>query len=142
MSRWNHFSLSVGTGNRTNAPTATRCSVCDATHGVVEATPGGLTGTDVADTVGVTGVYQLLTDEQWSLRSGIMQPDEQPRRPSADARTGVDAILYRDAMNIPWRELPSTFGSWRTVARRYRRWMADGSWDEVLRLLSQSERDG
>lgn len=118
--------------------------MCDATRGVVEAAPGGSTGTDVADAVGVTRVYQLLADEQWRLISSIVQPDEGPRRgrPSADARTVVNAILYRDATSVPWRELPSTFGSWNTVARRHRQWMADGRWDEVLRLLSQGEGDG
>lgn len=136
--------LSVVTGSRTNAPTTARCSVCDATRGVVEAAPGGSTSTDVADTVGVTEVYQLLADEQWRLISSIVQPDEPPRRgrPSADARTVVNAILYRDATSVPWRELPSTFGSWKTVARRHRQWRADGRWAEVLRLLSQGEGDG
>ncbi len=136
--------MSVVTRNRTTAPTTARCPVCDSTRGVVEAAPGGSTGTDVADEVGITGVYRLFTDEQWRAISSIVHPDSHPRRgrPSADARSVVNAILYRDATSIPWRELPSTFGSWRTVARRHRQWMADGSWDEVLRLLSQSEGDG
>lgn len=136
--------MSVVTGNRTNAPTTARCSVCDSTRGVVEAAPGGSAVTDVANAVGVTGAYRLLTDEQWRLISSIVQPDAQPRRgrPSADARTVVNAIFYRDAKSIPWRELPSTLGSWKTTARRHRQWMADGRWAEVLRLLSQSEGDG
>ncbi|MGM7678365.1 transposase [Microbacterium sp. A94] len=110
----------------------------------MEAAPGGSTGTDVADEVGVTEVYRLLTDEQWRAISSIVHPDDHPRRgrPSADARTVVNAILYRDATSIPWRELPSTFGSWRTVVRRYGQWLADGSWDEVGRLLSQSDGGG
>lgn len=140
--------LSVITGNRVNAPRTARCSVCDTTRGVVEATLGESADATDADAgtldAGIAAAYQLLTDEQWRLISSIVQPDVQPRRgrPSADARTVVNAILYRDATSIPWRELPSTFGSWKTVARRHRQWMADGSWDEVLRLLSQSEGDG
>ncbi|SMX89944.1 transposase [Brevibacterium linens] len=136
--------MSVITGDRVNAPKAARCPVCDTTRGVVEATPGGSTGTDVADAVSVTEVYRLLTDEQWRAISSIVHPDDHPRRgrPSADARTVVNAILYRDATSTPWRELPSTFGARRTATRRYRQWMADGNWDQVLWLLSPSEDDG
>ena len=113
----------------------------EATHGESAAATDADAGTLDA---GIAATYQLLTDEQWRLISSIVQPHDQPHRgrPSTDARTIVNAILYRDATRIPWRELPSTFGSWRTVARRQRQWMADGSWDEVLRLLSQIEGDG
>lgn len=90
----------------------------------MEATPGGSTGTDVADAVSVTEVYRL-----WRAIRSIVHPDDHPRRgrPSADARTVVNANLYRDATRSPWREPPSTFGARRTATRRYRQWMADGN---------------
>jgi transposase len=138
--------MSVTTGNSSSPPTTTRCSACSTTRGVVDAARGILKATSdaSADTL-TTGIaakptYQLLTNEQWSLINRIVQPDDAPRRgrPSADARTVVNAILYRDATGIAWREPPPTLGSWKTAARRYRQLTANGSWDEVLRLLAQS----
>ena len=32
----------------------------------------------------------------------------------------------------PWRDLPSSYGNWKTVYSRHRRWSGDGTWAEVL----------
>ena len=41
---------------------------------------------------------------------------------------------------VPWRDLPEEFGNWKTVFNRFRRWVREGVWDDVL-LTFYSQRD-
>lgn len=36
---------------------------------------------------------------------------------------------------IPWRDLPSGFGPWKSVYTRFRRWCQSGLWAQLLALL-------
>lgn len=87
--------------------------------------------------VGVVSRFRLLSDAQWSL-IGSMLPSRtgRPGRPFSDARTMVEAIIYRYRCGIAWRDLPEVFGAWQTVWTWHRRLAADGTWDEVLAVLT------
>ena len=37
----------------------------------------------------------------------------------------VEAALYRYRAGIPWRDLPERFGDWKSVHRRFSRWMVE-----------------
>ncbi|MGR4880696.1 IS5 family transposase [Streptomyces sp. LARHCF249] len=52
----------------------------------------------------------------------------------------INGILFRQRTGIPWRDLPSRFGKWKTVYDRHRRWSADGIWDRLLRAV-QADAD-
>ena len=52
----------------------------------------------------------------------------------------INGILFRQRTGIPWRDLPSRFGKWKTCHDRHRRWSADGTWEKVLRAL-QTDAD-
>jgi transposase len=79
----------------------------------------------------------LLSDAQWSLIASLL-PSRTGRqgRPFSDARTMVEAIIYRYRCGIAWRDLPEVFGAWQTVWTWHRRMAADGTWDEVLAVLT------
>ena len=47
----------------------------------------------------------------------------------------VNAILWRLATGVPWRDLPERYGPWRTVYSRFRRWQRAGVWDRALAAL-------
>ena len=47
----------------------------------------------------------------------------------------VEAIVWLDRTGAPWRDLPSQFGPWETVASRFYRWRRQGIWDRVLAAL-------
>jgi transposase len=49
----------------------------------------------------------------------------------------VDGVLWRTRTGSPWRDLPASYGSWKTVYNRHRRWSADGTWVRVLRELQR-----
>ena len=52
----------------------------------------------------------------------------------------VNAILWRLATGVPWRDLPERYGPWQTVYSRFRRWQRAGVWDRVLAAL-QTDAD-
>ncbi|WP_068747215.1 transposase, partial [Tsukamurella pseudospumae] len=57
-------------------------------------------------------------------------------RPFSDARTMVEAIIYRYRCGIAWRDLPETFGPWQTVWTWHHRMAKTGTWDQVHAKLT------
>jgi transposase len=74
-----------------------------------------------------------LTDEEWALLEPLL-PDQARRRarPWKDHRQVVNGVLWRTRTGSPWRDLPASYGCWKTVYNRHRRWSADGTWARVL----------
>jgi transposase len=54
----------------------------------------------------------------------------------------VNGILYQLKNGCQWRDLPTDFPKWQTVYSQFRRWRIDGTWEEVLRALAKTEREG
>ena len=71
-----------------------------------------------------------LTDAQWAKLAPLLPP-QRPRmgRPPKDHRLIVEAIVWLDRTGAPWRDLPSEYGPWETVASRFYRWRRRGIWD-------------
>ena len=69
-------------------------------------------------------------------------PPQRPAtgRPAHDHRLIVNAILWRLATGVPWRDLPERYGPWPTVYSRFRRWQRAGVWDRLLAAV-QAEGD-
>jgi transposase len=49
----------------------------------------------------------------------------------------VNGVLWRTRTGSPWRDLPESYGRWKTVYNRHRRWSADGTWADVLNELQR-----
>lgn len=49
----------------------------------------------------------------------------------------VNGVLWRTRTGSPWRDLPRSYGCWKTVYNRHRRWSADGTWARVLTELQR-----
>ena len=81
--------------------------------------------------------FQMLSDAQWELIAPML-PTRTGRagRPFADARTMVEAIIYRYRCGIAWRDLPEVYGPWQTVWTWHRRLAEEGTWDTVLATLT------
>lgn len=58
----------------------------------------------------------------------------------------VNGVLWRTRTGCPWRDLPASYGHWKTVYNRHRRWSADGTWtvilDQLRRDADLSEGEG
>lgn len=47
------------------------------------------------------------------------------------------------ATGAPWRDLPSEFGSWKTIYNRFRRWQKEGIWERMmLKCLTKLDHQG
>lgn len=79
-----------------------------------------------------------LTEPEWALLEPLL-PSQTPRRsrPWRDHRTVINGVLWRTRTGSPWRDLPESYGPWKTVYNRHRRWSADGTWAEVLEELQR-----
>ena len=81
---------------------------------------------------------RMLTDKRWAVLSQIMRQSgrvyEKPEH-----RNTIEGILYRMRTGIPWRDLPSEFGDWNTVFRRFNLWSKKGVLLLIFKELSNSE---
>ncbi|MFJ9648879.1 IS5 family transposase [Streptomyces sp. NPDC101206] len=81
-----------------------------------------------------------LLYEEWARREPHM-----PRNVGRGARWQchrrvINGVLFRQRTGLPWRDLPSSFGKWKTLHDRHRRWSADGTWEKILRAV-QADAD-
>ena len=66
----------------------------------------------------------VLSDYQW----GRMEPHclgkpTDPGRSGGDNRLFLEAVLWVARTGSPWRDLPTMFGKWNTIFKRYRDWV-------------------
>ena len=78
-----------------------------------------------------------ISDHAWSLLAPLL-----PGRGGAwggrakDNRLFVNAIFWILRTGAPWRDLPERYGSWQTVYSHFRKWIEDGTLDNIFRVLS------
>jgi transposase len=66
----------------------------------------------------------VLTDAQWAkMEPHCLGKASDPGRSGGDNRRFIEAILWIVRTGSPWRDLPSFFGNWNTVFKRYRDWV-------------------
>ncbi|WP_282698390.1 IS5 family transposase [Streptomyces sp. CC208A] len=81
-----------------------------------------------------------LTNAEWSRLKPHLPGTGQRGGRWASHRKVINGILFRERTGVPWRDLPSRFGRWKTVYERHRRWSADGTWDKILKAV-QADAD-
>jgi putative transposase len=77
-----------------------------------------------------TMVRLQLDDRQWQKIAAVLSEKKRVGRPGLDDRNFVEAVLWWRRTGVPWRDLPSEFGPWKTVFNRFDRWASRGIWDE------------
>jgi transposase len=66
----------------------------------------------------------VLTDAQWmKMEPHCLGKVGDPGRSGSDNRRFVEAVLWIARTGSPWRDLPSMFGKWNTVFKRFRDWV-------------------
>ena len=66
----------------------------------------------------------VLTDAQWAkMEPQCLGKRTDPGRSGRDNRLFVEAVLWVVRTGSPWRDLPTSFGHWNTVFKRYRDWV-------------------
>jgi len=85
--------------------------------------------------------YQL-TDEQWEKVEEIIDRriGDWGGSNANDNRLFVEACLYIVGSRTAWYNLPSKYGKYKAVNRRFNRWRNSHIWDEILLILLNDPR--
>ena len=79
----------------------------------------------------------VLRDDQWDRIKDILPGREgHVGGTAADNRLFVESILYRFRTGMPWRDLPTRFGYWKSVHQRFSRWAKSGVFARIFKLLA------
>lgn len=81
------------------------------------------------------GLRLQLNDSQWKKICDVLDVERGAGRPGKDDRLFVEAVLWWRRAGVPWRDLPSEFGPWKTVFNRFDRWAKNGRWMRLFAAL-------
>ena len=79
-----------------------------------------------------------LTDSEWNRVVELLPPENTGKQghPRKDNRTILNGMIWIARSGTPWRDLPKRYGPWETVYSRFRKWIEDGIFDNIIRVLS------
>ncbi len=79
-----------------------------------------------------------ISDEKWAVIGPMLAKNstETRGRKRKDDRLMFNGILWILKTGAPWRDLPSEFGHWKTVHKRFLQWAKLEVWDNILKTLS------
>jgi putative transposase len=80
-------------------------------------------------------VRSQLTDSQWKKVADVLDRERGAGRPGKDDRRFVEAVFWWRRTGVPWRDLPTEFGPWKSVFNRFDRWAKNGRWMRLLEAL-------
>ena len=77
-----------------------------------------------------------ISDETWVLIEPYMLGQKgQWGGIAGDNRRFINAVFWILRTGAPWRDLPSEYGNWNSVAKRFRRWVENGLWEKILEKI-------
>lgn len=79
--------------------------------------------------------FKELADEQWRYVEPFLPPPARTGRPRADDRATVNGVIYVLTTGCRWMDMPSKYGSYKTVWRRLKMWEEIDVWKRVLDSL-------
>ena len=75
---------------------------------------------------------RLSDDQSTKIRDFLRQDPNAYLGNEADCRRFVEAVKWMSRSGAQWRLLPSEFGNWNSVFKRFRRWCDKGVWERML----------
>lgn len=75
----------------------------------------------------------MLSNEQWSKLRLIMLEYGIYHKPGL--RLMVEGMLYRMRVGCPWRDLPSEFGRWNSIYKKFNYWSSKGKLMKLFKAL-------
>ena len=79
----------------------------------------------------------VITDRSWAIMEPLLPGSVWDRgRTAKDNRLFLEAVLWKVRVGSPWRDLPSGFGEWNSVFRRFRRWAQRGVFQRLFEAVS------
>ena len=89
-----------------------------------------------------------LSDSEWNVIRQFLPRERTGKagRPWKSHRQIISGILFVLRTGVPWTDLPTEYGNFKTVYNRFRRWVRSGLWLKIFRsiigrLLKEGEID-
>ena len=82
-----------------------------------------------------------ITDQEWQLIEPILTPKRKTRNVIHSRRDLLDAILLKISSGIWWAKVPTKGFKTTDLSGAFRRWKADGLFDQALEVLRTSRPD-
>ena len=78
-----------------------------------------------------------ITDKMWDVLEQHLpkQKGEWGGNNANDNRVFLNGVFWILRTGAPWRDMPSDYGNWNSVAKRFRRWVENGVWEEILECV-------
>lgn len=78
-----------------------------------------------------------LSDREWEKVCNVLREERQVYiGQEASCRRFVEAVLWITRSGAQWRLLPSEYGQWNTVYKRFARWCEAGVWERLFTALT------
>ena len=85
----------------------------------------------------------LISNRLWRALQARLRPAFRAAgRQGQDNRRFLNAVFWMLRTGAPWRDLPSFFGRWGSVYRRFRRWAVSGRWQNLAPWLAEGRSHG
>jgi transposase len=79
----------------------------------------------------------VITDRIWAVIEPVVPGTVRDSGVTAkDTRLFLEAVLWRVRVGGPWRDLPTGFGEWNSVFRRFRRWAQADVFQRIFDAVS------
>ena len=81
--------------------------------------------------------YHELTDEEWKIVERKLPPAKSKGRPQTDNRAAFNGILWILKSGVPWRLLPSKYGKWNSICKKFRQWTRAGIFETLTHFKTE-----
>lgn len=82
----------------------------------------------------------VIDDTMWARLKPLMPKRPNGGRPGSDDRLFIEAVCWVLRTGAPWRDLPPSYGKWKTAYNRYNRWVHKGHMSDILSVLKKRWR--
>jgi putative transposase len=86
-------------------------------------------------------VRSQLDVRQWRRVASFLEVMGGRGRPGRNDRNFIEAVLWWRRTGVPWRDLPTEFGPWKTVFNRFDAWSKKGIWVKLFACLRVDSDD-
>lgn len=80
-----------------------------------------------------------ISDEKWQQIKKLFPTYTTGRPPKLSNRAALNAVLCQLNVDLPWRDLPTEFGSWKTVYSRFRKWTDSGLFEQIFKIICEDD---
>ena len=82
-----------------------------------------------------------MTERDWAIVLEVFDAAQSSRgEPGHDDRKFIEAVHYFTVHNITWRALPSEFGKWNSVWKRFWRLSRTGVFEAFFQILAETSK--